>query len=48
MSSSDKSMLVEHVSLLSQPDCKLCLKNTMDPGHTDQSKLNMFSGGKME
>ena len=45
MSSSDRSMLVEHVSQLSQPDCKFCLKKSHDPGHSDQSRLNMISSG---
>ena len=46
MSSSDKSMLVEHVSQLSQPHCKFCLKSTLEPGHSDCSRFNVFTGGK--
>ena len=45
---SNRSLLVEHVSQLSQPECKFCLKRTSDPGHSDCSKLSVFSGGNSE
>ena len=44
--SRDKGLFtLEHVSQLSQPDCKFCLHPSSDPKHSDCSRLNVHSGG---
>ena len=37
-------LLVEHVSQLSEPDCKFCQHPTP---HLDCSKINIYSGGTL-
>ena len=39
------SLLVEHVSQLSEPDCKFCRKSTADPQHSDCSRMQIFTRG---
>ena len=44
-SSVPPSLFVEHVSQLYDPDCKFCLKSTVDPQHSDCQKMQIFTRG---
>ena len=47
-SSVPPSLFVEHVSQLYDPDCKFCLKSTVDPQHSDCQKMQIFTRGNLK